>query len=355
MSRLRRLLPSLLVLSAACGGSGGDAPADGSAGADGAADPAPEAGIPAAENHAHIRSQAARDILVELQRAVGEEVMDEDAGPIAADDLVAALDAAGIRRAQVLSVAYFFGFPDIPVEDEERRLREENDYVAQEVARYPDRLAGACSVNPLSDYAVDEVRRCGRELGLAGLKLHFANSDVDLRDPEHVSRVAAVFRTAAEEDLPVVAHIRTRAPDYGAQDVRVFIDRILAEAPDLPVQIAHMVGWGGYDEGTDQAFATFIEALRSGGLRRELYTFDLAAVVIPPERAEPDTAMVRQLTEANATLARRIREVGTDRVLYATDWDALPIDGYLEVVRQRLPLEEAELTDILDNVGPLFR
>jgi predicted TIM-barrel fold metal-dependent hydrolase len=63
--------------------------------------------------------------------------------PITADDLIAQLDEAGIRRAAVFSVAYGFGNPNRPpVEHEYDKVKAENDRVAAEVARYPDRLRG---------------------------------------------------------------------------------------------------------------------------------------------------------------------------------------------------------------------
>jgi len=307
------------------------------------------------EHHAHLRSADARDILLEIQDAVGESVIDADAEAITAEHLISAMDDAGVDRAQVLSVGYFFGFPGFDVADEENRLRAENDFVAEQVALFPERLAGACSVNPLTEYAAAEVTRCANDDRLSGLKLHFANSDVDLRNADHVARIQAVFRAAGAGDLPIVVHMRTRAPDYGARDVDVFIDEILSQVPDLDVQIAHMAGWGGYDDQTDEALGVFVDAFASGRLDSSLYTFDLAAVVFPPSRAEPDTVRVQAMTEANEKLAERIRGLGAERVLFATDWDALPLDGYLETIRTILPLEADEIKDILDNVGPLFR
>jgi predicted TIM-barrel fold metal-dependent hydrolase len=210
-------------------------------------------------------------------------------------------------------------------------------------------------VNPLDSYALAEVQRCAADPRLVGLKLHFANSDVDLRDPEHVSRIADVFRIAGENDLPILAHVRTRAPDYGARDVQAFIEEILAKAPNLAVQVAHMAGWGGYDTLTDEALVTFIEAFESGALDRELYTFDLAAVAVPPQMAEPDTARMENLVEANALLSERMRELGLDRVVFGTDWSTLPLRGYMMSLRETLSLTPEELADVMDNVGPLVR
>ncbi len=355
MSVSRVLCVAAVMGLAGCGGPGQESPATDEGGNALPDESGALSMVPAVEHHAHVRSGAATDVLMDIQKAVGEEVIDEGAVGVSAADLIAALDSAGVARAQVLSVAYFFGFPDVEIENREAGVRAENDYVAQQVALYPDRLVGACSLNPLSDYAVDEVERCADDPGLVGLKLHFANSDVDLRDPADVARVAAVFRAAGDNELPILVHMRTRAPDYGARDVEAFIDEVLSQAPTLPVQMAHMAGWGGYDDATDEALVAFIEAFRSGALDRELYTFDLAAVVIPPGRAEPDTAQVREVAEANATLSGRIRELGPDRVLFATDWDVLPIGGYAEAVRETLTLSDVELADVMDNVGPFFR
>src|SRR5215475_15163662 len=66
-----------------------------------------------------------------------------DTGTVTASELVAYLDAAGIRRALVLSVAYQFANPNRPaVEDEYTKVRAENDWTSRQVARFPDRLRG---------------------------------------------------------------------------------------------------------------------------------------------------------------------------------------------------------------------
>src|SRR4029450_1786427 len=85
--------------------------------------------------------------------------------PIVADDLIQLLDEAEIRKAVVLSAAYAFGAADLvpPVENEYDKVRAENDWTAQQVSRYPDRLVGFCGVNPLKDYALPELERCAKE------------------------------------------------------------------------------------------------------------------------------------------------------------------------------------------------
>src|SRR5438309_12007456 len=99
-------------------------------------------GHPLIDYHQHLVSPAAA-------------VRSPTLGVITAADLVAALDSAGIRRALVLSVAYQFANPNRPaLENEYAAVKAENDWTSLQVARFPDRLKGFCSVNPLREYAL---------------------------------------------------------------------------------------------------------------------------------------------------------------------------------------------------------
>src|SRR5215467_8972325 len=63
------------------------------------------------------------------------------ANGIDANYLVAQLDAAGIKRAVVLSVAYSFSNPNKPpVPMEDAKVMSENDWTSAQVAKYPHRL-----------------------------------------------------------------------------------------------------------------------------------------------------------------------------------------------------------------------
>jgi predicted TIM-barrel fold metal-dependent hydrolase len=168
---------------------------------------------------------------------------------VSADDLVELLDKAGIQRAVVLSIAYQFGNPNRPaVEDEYAKVRAENDWTSQQVARFPDRLRGFCGLNPLKPYALEELTRCAKDPQLHfGLKLHFGNSDVDLDDPQQLARILDVFQAANTNRMAIVVHMRpsvTRRRPYGAAQAQVFLDKVLPAAPDVPVQIAHLAGAG---------------------------------------------------------------------------------------------------------------
>src|SRR5215510_11539432 len=155
---------------------------------------------PVIDYHQHLFSPAAAALVTGNPKAPG----------ISARNLVALLDSAGIRRALVLSVAYTWGKASRePVENEYEHVKAENDWTAQQVAQYPDRLRAFCSFNPLKSYALEELARCSKSQQLRyGLKLHFGNSDVDLDNPNDVMKVKKVFETANGYQMPIVVHMR---------------------------------------------------------------------------------------------------------------------------------------------------
>jgi uncharacterized protein len=268
-----------------------------------------------------------------------------------ASDLVAQLDSAGARRGLVLSVAYMYGNPNRPpVENEYEKVRAENDWTAQQVARYPDRLRAFCSFNPLKDYALEELARCARDPQLHfGLKLHFGNSDVDLHDAQHVEQLRRVFRAANGYRMPIVVHMRasvTRRRPWGREEALIFLNDVLPSAPDVPVQIAHLAGAGSYDDATDRASAVFAEAIANRDPRMSRVYVDVSGMIgshIPADEA--------------TRIARRIREIGLDRILYGTDAGSnnpLAIRQGWAAFRQ-LPLTDAEFEKIARNVAPYMK
>jgi predicted TIM-barrel fold metal-dependent hydrolase len=273
--------------------------------------------------------------------------------PITARDLIALLDAAGIRRAAVLSQAYSFGNPNRtpPVQNERARVIEENDWTSREVAQFPDRLVGFCGVNPLRDYALDEITRCARDPHLrTGLKLHFANSDVDVENPQHVERLRAVFRAANEHRMAIVVHIRStvsRQRPYGAAQARAFLDNVLPFAPDVVVQIAHLTGAGGYDDPkVDEALGVFVDAIAAGDPRMARVYFDVSGVAGVGEwRGKADR------------IATRIRQLGIARILYGSDGAVGPGRKPAEAWAsfRELPLSREEFRAIAANVAPYLQ
>lgn len=264
--------------------------------------------------------------------------------PIDSDKLVQLLDEADIQKSVVLSIAYAFESPfNEGLKNPADKLRAENDWTAAQVARHPDRLVGFCSVNPLTDTALPEIRRCKDKLHMTGLKLHLGNSRVDFKNSQHLALVRSAFETANRLRMPIVVHL-WNGPDYGRQDAQNFYEQVLAAAPDVVVQIAHMAGGGpGW---TDEALQVFVDGVRRHDPRARNLYFDVATVA---DLQKPD-----QL----ALLATRIRQIGPERVLYGSDsafgGHNTP-DQEWGTFRGMVPLTDAEFAVIRDNLAPYLR
>ncbi len=296
---------------------------------------------PVIDYHQHLFSPDAAALVTGRQGAPG----------ISARDVVALLDSAGIQHALVLSTAYTWSKASrAPVAHEYEHVKAENDWTARQVAQYPGRLRAFCSVNPLRPYALEELERCSRNPQLHyGVKLHFGNSDVDLDNPENVAQVRIVFAAANTHKMAIVVHLRTSLDmqrKYGAGQARVFLNEILPAAPDVPVQIAHLAGSGGYGVATDSALSVFTNAIANHDARVRNVWFDATAVV--------RTAMSGDELQQ---IAARIRKLGIERVLYGSDAAvnalAYPQAGWAAF--RRLPLTEAEFGVIANNVAPHMR
>lgn len=300
----------------------------------------------------HIRSSEGAEVLKQARKAAGKPPGAD--GQVSADHIVKRMDRAGVKQAAVLSNAYMFGMPELAIEDEYKKVRAENDYVATQAAQYPDRLAGFFSVDPLANYALNEIERCARDQRLTGLKLHLANSGVDLRDPEHIERLVRVFSIANELRQPVIVHLRTRNENYGAKDAQIFIEEVLPHAQDIVVQVAHLGGWSGMDEATRAVVATFAEAIQqdNDGTLDGLI-FDTAETVIPESRAKGRKPLVERVREINQRTARAIQELGADRVVFGSDWVApAKLKPRAKALASELPLPAEMIAELAANRAP---
>ena len=289
--------------------------------------------VPRVDYHQHLVSPAFAPI-AKLPQRDGRALLGE-------------LDSAGIERAVVLSVGYSFADERKKLPDPDRLTREENDWTSGQVAASGGRLIGFCSANPLRDAALAELERCLGLPGMRGIKLHFGNGGVTLRDSAHAARLAQVFTLAERRGAPVLVHMRARGGlNYGGEDARLFLDRLVAVAPTIDIVVAHLGYSGpGYPD-ADSVMAVFGEAAERGDPRMRHVYFDVA------------TAVTEETTPANAALvARRIGQVGPGHVLYGSDLG--PPGGSIRagwrIFRDRVPLTADEMRTIAANVTRFAR
>lgn len=293
-----------------------------------AAAPVPPRAAPLVDYHQHLVSAAFAPI-VKLPERDGAALVKE-------------LDAAGFERAVVLSVGYSFADERKALPDPDRLTREQNDWTSAEVVKNAPRLIGFCSANPLRPVALQEIERCLGLPGMIGIKLHLGNAGITLRDPAHLARMQDVFALAQRLRAPVLVHMRARGgTNYGAEDAHLFLDKIVPQAPDIEIVVAHLGASGpGYSPQHDEVMAVFAAAAERQDPRMANLYFDVASNITD------------EITAADAALvAQRIRQVGPRRVLYGSDLTAPggSIRQGWEIFRTKLPLTAAELQQIANN------
>lgn len=258
-------------------------------------------------------------------------------------ELVARMDAAGVERAVVLSVGYSFADERKNLPDPAGLTRQENDWTSEQVSASRGRLTGFCSANPLRPEALAEIERCLKLPGMRGLKLHLGNSGVTLRNPEHAARIGEFFAVAERAKAPVLVHMRARGgADYGAPDVRLFLDEAMPKAPGVEVIVAHLGASGpGYTAQHEEVMAAFAEAIAKKDPRTRRLYFDISGI-LTPETSAAD----------GARIAATVRQVGVNRVLYGTDTlrpEGPTLSGHWSLIATKLGLNEAELRTIANN------
>jgi len=298
--------------------------------------------VPLADHHQHLFSPELAALMTTTPPVAAVK-------PRTAANLIEQLDAAGIRRAVVLSTAYIFEQPSRKADHAADKLKRDNDWTSKQVAQFPDRLIGFCGLNPLKDYALAELDSCAADPNLRrGLKLHFGNSIVDYHNPEHIARVRRIFRAANDHRMAIVAHVRasvTAKLPWGREEASIFLNELLPAAPDVVVQVAHLASAGSpQDDGAQQALDVFVDAVaRNDPRTRHLY-FDATMVGEPPT---PDNAQ---------RWAAAIRRVPT-RVLFGSDATTAAITpgGAWTAMRKLLPLTDDEFEVIANNTAPYMR
>lgn len=177
----------------------------------------------------------------------------------------------------------------------------DNDYIAESVARFPDRLIGFMEANPRDPQATQIIRRYAREHGFKGLKLHptmmgHPVSSHPLMDP--------IFQACDEEGLIVYGHCM-----HDMWVTPLQYEEMARTFPNVPLILGHMgVLWS-------VAEAAMVA-------KRNPNVFLETSVV--PQRS----------------LRIGIQGAGAEKVVMGTDWPANDFDIQLEMVRRATDSQE---------------
>ncbi len=231
------------------------------------------------------------------------------AGLATADELIASMDKEGVD----ISVVVNYGWTTHEL------CVETNDYILESIARYPKRLVGFCAVQPNScDAAITEIERCAR----AGVKgVGELRPDMQLFDPGDEVFMAPLVAAMRKHDLILLTHasepVGHTYPGKGSITPEILYP-LITSFPDLPVVCAH---WGG----GLPFYALMPEVKKAMGN----VFFDTAA---SPFLYTPEV------------YTQVIQLVGSDKILFGTDYPLLPPGRLLsEIGSLNLPEETKNL------------
>ena len=314
------------------------------------------AAAPLVDHHIHLGSDELARQLEEMNKAdptAFEHLSKDIFNKPSPADAIRNLDQAGVKRAVLLSTAYWFMLPGQAGNSAEaaRKMRAENRFNVETALASNGRILAFVSVNPLAPNAKDELLYWKGKPGVSGLKLHLGAAGFSASDPKQVRKLAAIFALARKAKLPIVVHLRGGG-SFTKAEVNRFIDKVLSKAGDLPVQIAHGGGYAGADPATIDSLEAFGTAIARKAPGTRNLVFDLSGVVIP----EPSASALGSSDAQLAIFTADMRRIGLDRFVIGSDWPAIgPIAPYFELMRQKLALTDSEWTALCNNVAPYLR
>jgi predicted TIM-barrel fold metal-dependent hydrolase len=251
--------------------------------------------------HTHVfppRIRQNRNRYVESDPCFAMLYAKKEAKLITAEELVESMDWAGVDISVILNIGWVT----------HELCVQSNDYILESIARYPKRLVGFCSVQPLSiSSAISEVERCARG-GARGIgELRPDVQLLNLTDDEIIKPFVEVLR---KHRLVLLTHASEPVGhDYPGKGLVTpeMLYPFLIRYPDLTVVCAH---WGG----GLPFYALMPEVNRA---MQNVY-FDTAA---SPFLYRP------QIYEAVSQL------VGADRILFGSDYPLLPQARLLQEIK----------------------
>ena len=162
-----------------------------------------------------------------------------------------------------------------------------------------------------------------------------------------MDKLAAFFRAARAVKMPLIVHSRTDE-GFTPQNIRRFIDTVLSQAGDLPVQLAHGGGYGGADAATLKSLSAYGDAIARKAPGTRNLVFDISAVV---EYQLIESAEERAKYTRNYVAL--MRKIGFDRFVLGSDWPGLhPPAEYFAIERKQLPVNAREWQQLCQNRAP---
>jgi 2,3-dihydroxybenzoate decarboxylase len=217
--------------------------------------------------------------------------------------------------------------------------RKANDYLADEVRKRPDRFQGLAAL-PLQDpeMAAKELRRCVKDLGFRGALVNGFSQINDLHTPVYydLKQYWPFWQVVEELDVPFYLHPRNPLP----RDARIYEGHSWLMGPawafgqETAVHALRLMGSGLFDA---YPRLQIIIGHMGEGLPISMWRVDNTNGWVKPRHNYPAKKKIADYFHANfyittsgnfrtQSLIDAILELGTDRILFSTDWPFENVD-----------------------------
>lgn len=217
------------------------------------------------------------------------------------ENLINKMDKNNVSKAIILPINNSRAYYD---------MRETNEFMAEQVNKYPSRLIGFADVIIKDVFgmheAATELEYAVKSLGLKGLKIHPCNLNIPADD----LRLIPVLRKAAELNIPVMYHSYPWRQGFYTNSEPSRIDNMIKIFPDINFIIAHIGGM------------KYMDVIRTGGF------VDISMGLF-------DLVDIHGIKIANNIL----RKIGVNRLIFATDFPEGSYAKYFEI------LDEMDFTE----------
>lgn len=179
------------------------------------------------------------------------------------------------------------------------------------------------------------MERCAAIPRVKGMKIHLANIQFKFDNLEHVEKLRKFFSAANAKRMAILVHFPT---PYTRDTGEKMLNQIIPAAPDTQILVGHM------GNSWDVA-KVFAEAIAAGDPRTRNLGFDLTQSI--PVGGGGETY--------RGNVAATLKKIGLGRIYYGTDADLgnAPPRTWWKAF-SKLPLTDAELQDIADNLPPFL-
>jgi L-fuconolactonase len=223
--------------------------------------------------------------------------------PVSFEQLIAAMDKAGVGKAAIVHASTVYGY--------------DNSYVADAVAARPDRFTGVFSVDVLAPDAPEKIRYwVGRKL--SGLRLFTTGSTMPgqqpwLEDP----RLIPAWECAGELKIPICMQMTPAAIPQ--------LEKLLKRYPDIRVILDHLLK-PSIDDGPPYPGASFLfDLARYGNVYLKMTSRNVEDS--RKGKATPETFY-----------ARLVKEFGASRIAWGSNYPASEgtLDQFVMEAKQAL-------------------